>query len=255
MAISHCCIKPVGALKVSIRINSKEDVTGVVNMDIKQSNVEKKENKRHKVSHHCKKPDHIQKYCYKLKDTKENKGFEGKEEYALIAKTTMNYADEVWFADSGASKHMTNSPTGLFDVVTLSEKIVIGNNQKLTCEAKGKLRVKIKISKVEYIQILLEGVLYVPEIKTNLFSLSDVTKRKDVKVNIEGDKVIIGGPMWGPWSLFIRSKNETLYHMDCERVVSIDAACAFIENEKLDSSVKEKSDRNKYILPEARTSF
>ncbi len=99
---------------------------------------------------------------------------------------------------------------------------------------------KIKISKVEYIQILLEEVLYVPEIKINLFSLSDVTKRKDVKVNIEGDKVIIGGPVWGPWSLFIRSKNETLYHMDCERVVSIDAACAFIENEKLDSSVKEK---------------
>ncbi len=77
---------------------------------------------------------------------------------------------------------------------------------------------KIKISKVEYIQILLEGVLYVPEIKTNLFSLSDVTKRKDVKVNIEGDKVIIGGPMWGPWSLFIRSKNESLYHMNCERI-------------------------------------
>ncbi len=82
--------------------------------------------------------------CFKKKfDEKSSKVNRG-EDIALVASNEgQKWNREKWYADSGASKHMTNSPTGLFDVVTLSEKIVIGNNQKLTCEAKGKLRVKI----------------------------------------------------------------------------------------------------------------
>ncbi len=39
-------------------------------------------------------------------------------------------------------------------------------------------------------------------------------------MNIEGDKVIIGTPTWGPWPLFTRSVGETLYYMKCYRVLT-----------------------------------
>ncbi len=45
-----------------------------------------------------------------------------------------------------------------------------------------------------------------------------MTKRKDIKVNIEGNKVQIGGSTWGPWPLFTRSAGETLYHVKSVRV-------------------------------------
>ncbi len=125
----------------------------------------KREQETSQVCHYCKKPGHIKKYCYELRGAKKNDGHESTEECALIAKTVQHCTgDDVWYADSGASKHMTNNPRDFFDVVALNGEIVVGNNESLTCKAKGKLKVKFQIRKGESIQILLNEVLYVPEI-------------------------------------------------------------------------------------------
>ncbi len=103
-----------------------------------------------------------------------------------------NTKGDMWYADSDASKHMTNDPRDLFDMVSLDEEIVVGNDERLTCKVKGKLIIKIQINEKENVQILLNEVLYVPKLKSNLFSLSVVTKKKGININIEGDKVKIG---------------------------------------------------------------
>ncbi len=74
---------------------------------------------------YCKRNGHSVDDCYKLKSLKkfESKGngewHERKKierEVALVAKTsTILTKDEIWYADSGASKHMTADPEGLFD--------------------------------------------------------------------------------------------------------------------------------------------
>ncbi len=89
-----------------------------------------------------------------------------------------NTKGDMWYADSGASKHMTNDPRDLFDMVSLDEEIVVGNDERLTCKVKGKLRIKIQINEKENVQILLNEVLYVPKLKSNLFSLSEVTEER-----------------------------------------------------------------------------
>ncbi len=179
-----------------------------------------KEQASRKVCHHCKKPGHIKKYCYKLNKVKNDRGFEGKGEYALITNPLMNYstADEVWYADSGATKHMTNDSTNLYDVISMDEEIVVGNNERMVCKTKGKLRVTVKMNKCKNIRILLKEVLYVPKLKSNLFSLSELTKWKEIRVILDGDNVKINGPTWGSLKMFRRSMGETPYRMRCRRV-------------------------------------
>ncbi len=135
-------------------------------------------------------------------------------EVALVAKTnTKLIKDEIWYVDSGASKHMTDDPEGLFDLIQMNEHVVIGNDVRLICEAKGKLKIIVWVNKVKEVIVVLEEVLYVPGIRANLFSLSDVTKKKQIKIHIEGNEVKLRGTTWGPWQMFTRSKGETLYEM------------------------------------------
>ncbi len=182
------------------------------------------------VCHHCKRPGHLKRDCYKLKNAKQYERPQRTEEFFLVANDMYrNVGNDMWFADSGASKHMINDPRGLFNIHEMDEEIIVGNNQRLTCKVKGKLRVKIQLKDKSSIKNLLNEVLHIPGLKHNLFSLSNVTRKKEIKVKIEGDKVRIGGPTWGPWPIFERSAGETLYYMKCKRVLLEVAEYASLE--------------------------
>ncbi len=142
-------------------------------------------------------------------------------EVALITKPDTNLTkDEIWAADSGASKHMTGDPEGMFDLVEMNEHVVTGNDGRLICKEKGKLKIIIWINEMKEVTAVLEEVLCVPGIRANLFRLSNVTKKKQIEVHIEGNEVKLRGPTWAPWRIFMRSKEETLYEMKCKRTHS-----------------------------------
>ncbi len=143
-------------------------------------------------------------------------------EIALVAKQDQDYKrKEVWYADSGASRHMTHDMAGMFDIQeNLKEKIEIGDGTTLLCKIKGSIKLKAQINGSGLINALLKDVLYIPELKSNLFSLSAVTINGKVGVCLEKDNTAVKGLTNVPLRLFKRTKDKTLYHMDCERITS-----------------------------------
>ncbi len=111
---------------------------------------------------------------------------------------------ELWYADSGASCHMTNDKIGHINVQeNLNEKVMVGDGTTMTCTAKGSLRLRVYIKGIKKVGILLKEVLYVPEMKNNLFSLSGMT-RNGVNVNIKRDSIVLGGVIKESLPLFER---------------------------------------------------
>ncbi len=89
---------------------------------------------------------------------------------------------------------MTNDVKGLINIrESPNEKVTIGDGTKMICKAKGSLRLRVDIKGMRKVGTLLKEVLFVPELKTNLFSLSGVTKSGSVTVNIKRDSIILGG--------------------------------------------------------------
>lgn len=80
-----------------------------------------------------------------------------------------------WVADTGATTHMTNSKEGLFELKSLPDKealVKMGNNSTMKAQCSGSLMVKVKTTEGKEVPIKLTNVLFIPDLMTNLFSLS-----------------------------------------------------------------------------------
>ncbi len=198
-----------------------------------------------KICHYCKRAGHIKKNCFKLKNEEKNK-HQDVNEIALVAKQDhQGYKrKEVWYADSGASRHMTHDMARMFDIQeNLKEKIVIGDGTTLFCKIKGSIKLRAQIKGSGQINVLLKDVLYIPELKSNLFSLSAVTINGKVGVCLEKDNIAVKGLTKVPLRLFKRTKDKTLYHMDCERITSDKKSKTELENGSTSLIANEKIQR------------
>lgn len=82
-----------------------------------------------------------------------------------------------WYADSGATHHMTDQRSTLhnFEPVELNTWAVTGiGGVKLFVEGKGDIHV-ISTVNGQTLRGTIKGVLYVPDIGTNLFSIASAT--------------------------------------------------------------------------------
>jgi hypothetical protein len=79
-----------------------------------------------------------------------------------------------WIADTGASSHMTNSLDGMFDLQKCNTEIKLGNGKSMKALKQGKYRGIIKQDNGKSITLTLQEVKYVPELWTNLLSLTKV---------------------------------------------------------------------------------
>ncbi len=204
----------------------------------------KRVSKKEPTCHFCNKPGHIKKNCFKLKNQKDDT-YKRSDEVALIAKQMVYQRNEIWYADSGASRHMTNDLTGLIDVEKgLKEHIAMGNGTALSCEIKGSLKLGVQANGDSQIKILLRDVLYVPELKANLFSLSTVTRNGRVEASINKNDIILKGITETPLRLFEKLENESLYHIDCERMNFTESAYASLENDVIEPPGRRENRRN-----------
>ena len=143
-------------------------------------------NTQHKDSHsgkpkgprcyNCNKYGHMGKQCwFKNKNKEDNKG--SKNSFiAAFSASSVNDASS-WYVDSGASAHMTMHRDWLSDVtVPPVSSIRIADNKSLKVECCGNVLIKIiaKDGSTETIQV--RGVLFVPELKTNLLSIAKIIK-------------------------------------------------------------------------------
>ena len=78
--------------------------------------------------------------------------------------------EDIWIADSGATSHMTNDNTGLYDVEAYNSSVSIGNGKSIGITHKGKLDVMIEQKDGTKYAATLENVKLVPELGHSLFS-------------------------------------------------------------------------------------
>lgn len=123
----------------------------------------------------CNKYGHISKHC--RNKNKEQKTGEDSSYVAVFSATTLNN-NSSWFIDSGASMHLTMHRDWLYDEITPPVSVIkVADDKKLIVKACGKVNLNVisKNNKVETIKV--ENVLYVPELATNLISVSQMIKK------------------------------------------------------------------------------
>lgn len=144
----------------------------------------------------CNKKGHYAKYCWhrpgkKLerdesqKQKQENDGekVNSANESIRSHESAMNVtkkSDDIdcarWYLDSGATSHMTHNKHVFIELNNTQNEVKMADGNSIKVEATGVVRVKITNSNCHY-QYINVNVLYVPDIKENLFSISAFEKK------------------------------------------------------------------------------
>lgn len=171
-------------------IKSSESTALYVNKNFghKGKEINNKLNKSNKGPRcfNCNRHGHISKQC-RLKKKEHNNIDSGY--VAVFSATTKN--DNGWYIDSGASMHMTMKRDCLYDEIPPPiTSIRIANDKMLPVKSCGTMNLNVigKDAKVHTVQV--KNVLYVPELATNLLSVSQMIKNGcSVKFNDHGCKI------------------------------------------------------------------
>lgn len=121
--------------------------------------------------YNCNKYGHVSKFCNAKKKHNE-KGFT-----AVFSATPAKLDCVEWYVDSGASLHMTNISDGMYDIrAPPIQCIMVANNTSVTVEKMGNINLDLlsKDGNINHIQV--RDILYVPQLSTNLLSVSQLAK-------------------------------------------------------------------------------
>ena len=91
---------------------------------------------------------------------------------------------EVWYADAGATEHMSDNRAAFIDFQEVPKgtwPVAITNDQSLWVQGKGNIRIKRRAHN-QWLDGILHNVLYIPELRTNLFSIGRAADRGIVTI-------------------------------------------------------------------------
>ena len=119
-----------------------------------------------------------------------------------------------WIVDSGATTHMCNNGDEFVEFRYLkpeeSRKVRVGDGYTLDAVGKGKVKVCVKSTGGRTVRCELRDVLYVPDLRFNLLSVSKVVKGgKSVKFSETGCEIIKGSRV-----VASGRKRGSLYHLN-----------------------------------------
>lgn len=130
------------------------------------------------ICHYCHKPGHIKSKCFKLKNDQNRKGSDSDKRLAdtlLVSAISLLtvYGSEDWIVDSGCTSHMCCVKDLFRDIDTsYNSQVRVANGESLRCLGLGKVSLNIKNND----QKCLSKVMFVPNLTTNLISVSQLTK-------------------------------------------------------------------------------
>lgn len=139
----------------------------------------------------CNRYGHISKNCKtKKKDQSKETGKETGYVAVFSASVAANESNS-WFVDSGASMHMTMRQDWLYDESSPPiTSIRIADDKTLAVKSCGKIDLRICNSNGKSQTIQVTNVLYVPELASNLLSVSQLIKKEcSVQFTNEGCKI------------------------------------------------------------------
>ena len=125
----------------------------------------------------CNQKGHVQMNCPQNKEQEsgmmasEKEASDNEVSFMAINQSTEKKVD-LWIGDTGASTHMKNTIDGLFDLRNEETIVKIGNGEGLKSTTVGTLRAIVEQTDGTKIDVTLKNVAYVPELATNLFSIT-----------------------------------------------------------------------------------
>lgn len=195
-------------------------------------------NKKQITCYNCKKTGHISKNCPNRNNvSKSEHGKHVKKSEVLFAtidgisyaKATSDMSSNLssWYIDSGASNHMTNDDSKMYNKRHVeNKKVIVANKEELQVECIGDIDLKVS-GKDGAKNVIVKDVEFVPNLCTNLLSVRQITKG-DKSVIFEGDSCKIRNKQ-GKVIAFAKMRNE-LYRLECESENSKDKVFAVSGN-------------------------
>ncbi|UYV60463.1 hypothetical protein LAZ67_1001224, partial [Cordylochernes scorpioides] len=188
-----------------------------------------KDKKKNTHCGYCKKKGHWWKECYKRKE--EQKGQQPSsssrdDSCAFSAETSAFLAEtkDSWIADSGATDHMTFRREWFSTFEEIPEgvhPVCLGDGKQIYAKGKGNIDILSYVDSQKINATLLD-VLYVPELETNLFSISTATKHgltlickgNQIKLT-KNSKVLVTGIKDNSnlYRIFIKAKQSSQTHV------------------------------------------
>src|SRR5690606_32007305 len=88
-----------------------------------------------------------------------------------------------WFSDSACTKHISSNLAYFSNIRGLNRRhvVIVGNGEAVPAEAIGDVNLNVTVRGRKQI-LTLRDVLYVPEMKANLLSLTTLTEDEDCKI-------------------------------------------------------------------------
>ena len=102
----------------------------------------------------------------------------------------VEFSSNTWIGDSGASCHMTNDDSGMFETNEIHEEITIGNGKPMIATKVGKIKVDLVQNDGSTHQFTMVNVKYVPELFCKLFSVT-VALDKGFQLGNKGRVIIL----------------------------------------------------------------
>ena len=100
---------------------------------------------------------------------------------------TNRLTENTFIADSGASCHMRNSLSGMYDLIDHVQVVTVGNHERMFSKYLGKFKGTIIQQDGTYMDIVLNEVLFIPDLWLNLISITKAIKNENVDLSSKGE--------------------------------------------------------------------
>lgn len=151
--------------------NFKKQSKGGANCKFDRSQSDKQMERNKVICYKCKQPGHFMSKC-------PNKFSKTEEKYAFSAVfLSGKYSINDFYLDSGASRHMSPNESLFTNKRTANiSEIIVANQQKLSVKHSGDIDITTSVNQ-KYFNITVNDVLCVPNLSTNLLSVSELISR------------------------------------------------------------------------------
>ena len=96
-----------------------------------------------------------------------------------------------FICDSGASSHMTNNDSAMFDIKKVDRKIRVGNGETVKAIKMGKIKTSFKSTNGKILSATLTDVIHVPNLSYNLLSVGKLQSHASVVFNLTGAHMVV----------------------------------------------------------------
>ncbi len=110
------------------------------------------------------------------------------DEIEMLLSTTTGpsaLAKNTFIADSGATCHMKTSTQVMYDLEDHIQAVTVGNSEQMFRKYKGKFKGTVIQQDGQFIDIILDDVLFIPDLWVNLFSIIKILSNSAVNLKNE----------------------------------------------------------------------